>query len=66
MSNVAEQQVQASEGEFKGYGFVICAKTGMPKVDNPLIVPEEDWATLTQEEKDYINLNVKEACLRRF
>ena len=56
---------KATDAEIKGYGFVICATTGMPKVDKPLEVPAYDWGTLTQEEKDHINGSVMEH-LRRY
>ena len=55
---------KATNAEIKGYGFVIDPQ-GMPKVDNPLEVPDYDWGTLTQKEKDHINGSVMEH-LRRF
>lgn len=60
MSNTPEQQVQVGDSEFKGYGFIICGETGMPKVDDPTSVPDFDWGTLTQEEKDHINAKAPE------
>lgn len=52
--------VSVKEGKFKGYGFIIDNQTGMPKVDNPLDVPDYDWGTLTKEEKDHVNAGVAE------
>jgi hypothetical protein len=43
-----------NKGKIKAYAFII-DKNGMPRIDNPLSVPNEAWETLTQTEKDWAN-----------
>ena len=49
-----------TKAKVKGYAFVIKAN-GMPRIDRPLDVPQEDWDTLTLEQKEYANRQVAEA-----
>lgn len=46
--------IGASRGKLTGYGFVMKAN-GMPRIDNPLEVPQQAWDTLTLEQKNYAN-----------
>ncbi len=46
-----------SRGKLRGYAFVIKA-SGMPRIDNPLDVPQEAWDTLTLEQQIYANDHV--------
>jgi hypothetical protein len=43
-----------NKGKIKAYAFIV-DKNGMPRIDNPLSVPNEAWETLTQTEKDWAN-----------
>ena len=43
-----------TKAKLKGYIFVFKAN-GMPRIDNPLDVPQEHWDTLTFEQKNYAN-----------
>lgn len=43
-----------SRAKLRGYAFVFKA-SGMPRIDNPLDVPQEAWDTLTLEQQKYAN-----------
>lgn len=43
-----------SRAKLRGYAFVIKAN-GMPRIDNPLDVPQEAWDNLTLEQQIYAN-----------
>ena len=51
--------IGASRGKLTGYGFVMKAN-GMPRIDRPIDVPQENWDTLTLEQKNYANDQVAE------
>lgn len=55
--------IGAKKAKVKGYGFVMKAN-GMPRIDNPLEVPQQAWDTLTLEQQKYANAQVSEE-LRR-
>lgn len=51
--------IKAAKAKVRGYGIVIKAN-GMPRIDNPLDVPQKAWDTLTLEQKNYANDQVVE------
>jgi hypothetical protein len=48
-----------SKAKLEGYAFVFKAN-GMPRIDRPIDVPQENWDTLTLEQKNYANDQVVE------
>jgi len=57
--------MNTSRGKVDLYAVVYCQHTGMPKIDNPLSVPDVVWHGLSQREKDHVNNSVLEH-LRRY
>ena len=47
------------KAKIKGYAFIIKAN-GMPRIDNPREVPQENWDTLTLEQQNHANEQVSE------
>lgn len=55
--------IGAKKARLTGYGFIMKA-SGMPRIDNPLEVPQQAWDTLTLEQKNYANAQVSEELKR--
>lgn len=49
--------MQAKRAKVKGYGLVI-DKDGMPRILNPLTVPDDVWNGLTEVQKKFANNRV--------
>ena len=48
-----------SRAYIKAYAFIFKA-SGMPRIDRPIDVPQENWDTLTLEQQEYANDQVAE------
>ena len=52
------------KARIKGYAFVI-KSNGMPRIENPILVPQDAWDELTTEQKQYANDQVSDDLKRK-
>jgi len=55
--------MKQTQAKVRGYAMIYDCN-GMPRIDNPLKVPDEVWNKLPQEHKDWANTQCKPAFKR--